>query len=119
MNKLARTAQTLFVLNAAIWLALGVYTLIRMAGRYPGQLFVWIVGLLMFGNALAMLISAFGLGKPQRRFFYFALGVLLVNILLTFTDQFGLLDLLTLLLDLVLLAILLVIRQSYWPPAHG
>lgn len=33
--------------------------------------------------------------------------VLVVNIVLTFTDQFGIFDLLTLLLDLILLALVL------------
>jgi hypothetical protein len=37
--------------------------------------------------------------------------VLAVNILLTFTDQFGLFDFLTLLLDLVLLALVLLLHQ--------
>lgn len=39
-------------------------------------------------------------------------AVLLVNIVLTFTDQIGLLDLLTLLLDLALLGILLVSARA-------
>ncbi|MBK7897859.1 MAG: hypothetical protein IPJ90_23840 [Anaerolineaceae bacterium] len=34
-----------------------------------------------------------------------------VNIILTFTDQFGLFDFLTLLLDLVLLALVLLLHQ--------
>jgi len=47
--------------------------------------------------------------------FYVALAVLLVNIVLTFTDQFGLFDLLTLLLDLIILALLLAGRQFLQP----
>ncbi|MCC6602303.1 MAG: hypothetical protein IT327_03775 [Anaerolineae bacterium] len=37
--------------------------------------------------------------------------MLAVNILLTLTDQFGLFDFLTLLLDLVLLALVLLLHQ--------
>jgi hypothetical protein len=61
-----RAAQALFILNAAIWLLLGVYALRGMAARYPGQASTaWIGGILIFGNAMAMLLSAAGIGKPQ------------------------------------------------------
>ncbi|MBP6470897.1 MAG: hypothetical protein KBE23_14785 [Chloroflexi bacterium] len=48
--------------------------------------------------------------------FYVALAVLLVNIVLTVTDQFGLFDLLTLLLDLIILALLLAGRRQFLQP---
>jgi hypothetical protein len=63
---------------------------------------MWVVGILMFGNAGAMLLAGIGIGKPRRLFYLFAMAVLAVNIILTFTDQFGIFDLLTLLAFLIL-----------------
>ena len=109
-----RTGQILFYLNAAIWLGLAIYTLIVMSGRYPGgALMVWIVGLLMLGNSAAMLAAGWFLGTQRRWAWLFGLAVLGVNILLTFTDQLGLLDIITLLIDLVLFCILVIQRKLY------
>jgi len=107
-------AQALFFLNVAIWSLLGVSTLVRMADRNTGHAITgWIIALLMFGNAGAMLWAGVGIGKRQKRFFYFAVAVLAINIILTVTDQFGLLDLITLMFDLVLLGLLIATRKRY------
>jgi hypothetical protein len=47
-----------------------------------------------------------GIGTTQKRFFYLAFLVLAINILLTVTDQFGILDLATLVIDVILLGLL-------------
>jgi hypothetical protein len=58
---------------------------------------------------------------PKRRllFYLFALAVLAVNVLLTFTDQVGALDWITLVIDLVLLGILIVARKQFYPAGEG
>ena len=66
----------------------------------------------MFGNAAVMLWSGVAIGKRQKRFHALALAVLVINIVLTFTDQFGLFDLLTLLIDVALLGILLASARA-------
>jgi hypothetical protein len=108
-----RTAQALLVLNALIWLGLGAASYIRIAelGARSGSLAV--VALLMLGNVAAWLVCAAGLGARRRVFYWLALAVLGVNIILTFTDQFGLLDLVTLLVDLVILG-LLIYARGWW-----
>jgi hypothetical protein len=111
---LIRAAQALFFLNAAIWLALGIWSLARMVNGNPGHAAAAvIIAILMFGNAAAMLLSGIGVGKRQRLFYYFAAVVLAVNIVLTVTDQFGLLDLITLLIDVALAGILIAIMRKY------
>jgi hypothetical protein len=45
--------------------------------------------------------------------------VLIVNLVLTLTDQVGLLDWITLLIDLVLVGLLLANRKSYLRPLAG
>lgn len=101
-------ARWLLFLNATFWLALGLAMLVggsRMGLNSPAAR--WIILALMVGNAAIMLISGWGLGTGRRLFYFLALGVLAVNILLTFTDEFGPLDLLTLLIDLTILVLLL------------
>ncbi len=66
-----------------------------------------IMGVMMFGNAGAMLLSAWLLLKKRMPVFIFMLLLLIVNILLTFTDQVGFWDWLTVLIDFVLGGILL------------
>jgi hypothetical protein len=100
--------QTGFYLNAAIWLSFGVWSLIRIMNQNPEQgTTTWIVALLMFGNVGAMLICGAGIGTGRVVFYYLAIFVLVVNIILTLTDQFGIFDLITLLIDLILLGILI------------
>ena len=101
--------QSLLYLNTAVWLLLGVLTLLRLSDNNVNQIVgISIIALLMFGNAGAMLVVAWLLGKRQKRFYLFALTVLLVNIILTFTDQFGMADLVTLIIDLVILGLLII-----------
>jgi hypothetical protein len=111
IHRMRRIAQWLFALNTLVWLALGAATLVRMNDRSPSA-GVWLIAALMAGNAAAMAICAWGLGWRLRLFDLFALLVLAVNILLTFTDQFGYLDLLTLLLDLVLFILVIALLFS-------
>ncbi len=70
--------------------------------------------MLFAGMACGAGMVAAGLGLGRRRvWYYFALAVLAVNIVLTVTDQFGAFDLATLLLDLILLGLLVITRAQY------
>jgi hypothetical protein len=112
--RLVRAAQALFFLNTGIWVGLGFWSLVKLAkGNSDSTITGLIIAAMMFGNALAMLASGIGLGKRQKRFFYLALAILLVNIILTVTDQFGILDFLTLVIDLALLGFLIADRRNY------
>ena len=113
-----RAAQALFFLNAVVWLAFSILWLVDTAGRTPVQAtMAWIIGILMLGNVGAMLLSGIGLGTRRRLFFLFALAVMVVNLVLTLTDQVGLFDWLTLGIDLVLLALLVATRRLYSTPS--
>ena len=110
---LTRAAQALFVLNAIIWVALGIGGLLRLSSSQPVlPIVALVVALLMFGNAGAMLLAALGLGQRRRLFDSFAVALIAVNIILTVTDQFGALDLATLVIDVILLGLLVgILRQ--------
>lgn len=112
-----QVAQVLFYANAVIWVLLAAATVWRMAGGSAEQrVSAVVIAVLMLGNAGAMLVSGIGLGRRSRLFYLRALAVLLVNLVLTVTDQVGLLDVLTGALDLVLLGLLIAVRKRHFAP---
>ncbi len=115
LPRAARLAKSLFLLNALIWLLLGGASLLQMAsrGNVPAVTLA-VVAVLMLGNALALLLAGLLLA-PGRRWVYLpAVALLLLNIVLTFTDQFGLFDLLTLIVDIAVLALLVLAHRTFW-----
>ncbi len=111
-------AQVLFFLNAAIWV---FFLFLFLSDQVtPGDpISSWLVPILMVGNAIAMLVCGLGLRKRTRFFYYLAVLVIGINILLTFTDQVGLFDYLTLLIDLVILVLLVASRSGFTSsPVH-
>jgi len=114
VKKALHLAKSLLYLDAAIWLVFGIASLIRLANHSSaGWLTLLIVAALLFVNCGAMLIAAWGIGRRWRPFYYFALLLLAGNIILTFTDQFGWFDFITLLLDCALLGILILQRKAF------
>ncbi|MBT3337291.1 MAG: hypothetical protein HN855_05320 [Anaerolineae bacterium] len=103
-----KLSQALFTLNALIWIGLGIGTFLRLSETSPElKVIMTIIGVMMFGNAGALLLSAWLLPKKRMLILIFVLLILIVNILLTFTDQVGFWDWLTVLIDFALLGVLL------------
>jgi hypothetical protein len=67
----------------------------------------------MLGNAAMILFCGLVLEKEKNLFYYCTLDIFTINIFLTFTDQFGFYDLITLMIDLILLSLLIVDRKRY------
>lgn len=115
VEKQIRMAQILLFVNAAVWLLFGLISLVRMAtGESAATSTLLVVAVLMFGNVAALLIAGIVVRKPQKRWFWLVTAVLLINIILTFTDQVGIFDLLTLLLDLLILSLIIANRAWFW-----
>jgi hypothetical protein len=107
--------QWLFFINACVWFVLAVNSILRLDSISNTPMIVlWVVIILMFANAGAMFVIGFWLGRKSKWAYFLALAVLLVNILLTFTDQVGFYDIVTVLLDFVTLGLLLYDRKSYF-----
>lgn len=103
-----RFTRLLFFLNTILWLAFGISTVVGVVSSYQEDtLMQWMVAIMMFGNAYAMMISGIGILSRRKIFYLLALAVIIVNIVLTFTDQFGLFDFVTLVIDGVILALLI------------
>jgi lysylphosphatidylglycerol synthetase-like protein (DUF2156 family) len=112
--RFARLAQGLFLVNTIIWVGLAVGFALKIDTSNPDTVVgYWIVAMLMFGNAAAMFVCGIGIGRPRRLFYVLALAVLFVNIVLTFTDQFGTWDFITLVVDVVVFGLLMVMWSAY------
>jgi len=115
MEKQIRVTQLLFYLNAAIWLIFGLISLYRLqVNTVTNEIAFLVIASLMFGNVAMLLISGYVLKWPHKRWFWLVTAVLLINIVLTFTDQVGIFDLITLLIDLLSLSFLVVNREWFW-----
>ena len=108
-------ARGLFFLMAAIWLLLGIISLARIAADNPDQFVTaLVIAVLMLGNVGAWLLCGWGVGGGKKWAYWLALAVLAVNIILSVTDEFGLLDLIMLAIDLLLLGLLLAGRKRFF-----
>ena len=102
--------QALFFLNAILWIVLGVVFIVDHASSLAGG---WLIPVLMAANAAVLGVIGWGLGTQRWWFYYAALLVLLVNIVLGVTDDIGLLDVLVLALNTVMLVLLFIKRAWY------
>jgi hypothetical protein len=110
-----RTAQALFFINAALWLVLASQRLFMpdVDASLDEPVSMGIMAVLLFGNAALMFWCGLMLGKRLRLYFYITVIVLVINVILTVTDQIRLTDMLTLLVDLALLGLLSLTRKNY------
>ena len=108
--KLAKTAQYLFFLIGGIWLVLAGLTFFSRGGFQSAY---WIIAVLMVGNGGALIVLGVGINRFRKLFFWLGLIAVGVNIFLTFTDQFGLWDMITLLIDLSLFGVLVLNWKHY------
>jgi hypothetical protein len=123
-NRKVRILQTAFVLDAVFWVAMGVATLVMGAGASGGiSTSRWVVSLMMLANAAILAWLGWALARRNR--FIYILAVLLVFALavLSITDEVGLFDVISLLVNLGLLILLFLVRGEYRksasPPLPG
>jgi len=74
---------------------------------------LWIIAALMFVNAAVLILIGWGLQEGKKWLFYSAILVLMSNIFLTFTDEFGVFDLITLIINIAIFMFLLATRKTY------
>jgi hypothetical protein len=112
--KSVSTTLIFIILNAAFWL---VYAFIMAFGGIrslaASSVVKWIMTILALGSSVALVGTAFFLGKRNRLAFYFGLVILAIIAILSVTDEFGLLDLFSLLISLIPLGLMLRDRAWY------
>jgi hypothetical protein len=84
----------------------------KTAGKSDQSIMMLVIAILMFGNVGAFIFCGLSIGKKSRIFYLVSILVLVVNITLSITDEFGLLDLISMLVDLVILGFLLAGRKQ-------
>jgi hypothetical protein len=105
-------------LNALVWLVLGVVITASLHPALPDiPLLKRIMASMSFAGAGLLLVAFILLLKRKRTGFYLVLGFLLVTALLTFFDQVGWVDLVTLIINIV--PIVLLVRDRDWYLSKG
>lgn len=105
----------LFLFTAAVLIVFGIGSFVRI-GENPSQIALYaFYALAMFGDAAFMLVFAFFLQRKKKQIYRLAVTILALNILLTIFDQFGFVDLLFVLLNIVILIFLLAARKEFSP----
>ena len=103
-------AQALVAFIGALWVFIAILTLLRPTA---GPAATIILAVLMLVNAAIMFWLARGLGRQSKRHYYITLAYLGVVIVMFIIDQFGLIDLVGLLLTLAPFVLLLATRPLY------
>jgi hypothetical protein len=111
-----KLAEGLFYVNAVLWLIYSIVNFFQLGGPASDQIGSLLVAvlliLLMVGNATAMGIAGLLLRTEHPWAYRCGLALLGLNVLLTFTDQFGFFDGMTLMLDLTLAGLLISLWVS-------
>ena len=106
-------ARYFFLFTFVVLVMFGIGSLLRIVDS-PDHANIYVLyALAMFGDAVAILFCALQLNKRTNLVFRLSLFVLVLNIILTIFDQFGLVDLLFVLLNLVTLVFLIIARKEF------
>lgn len=105
----------LFILTAAILVAFGIGSLMRIGANPLRAGLYTFYAVLMFLDAAFMAFCAFQLHKGTKYIFYFSVFVLAMNIIPTIFDQFGWIDLLFVTLNIATLVSLILARREFQP----
>jgi hypothetical protein len=116
MNRLPKTVfATLIIImiNAAFWL---IYTFIMAFGGVSSiasaSTVKWVMAILALSSSVALAGITFFLARRNRLAFFFGVVLLTIIAILSITDEFGILDLFSLLVSIVPLG--LMIRDRAW-----
>ena len=103
----------LFLLTVAILIVFGIGSLLRVGDNPDRTVLYAFYAFAMFGDALLMGVCAWQLPRKTRLVFFFSVCVLALNIIPTIFDQFGLADLLFVLLNIATLVALVIARKDF------
>jgi hypothetical protein len=104
-----------FFFTALVLAGFGINSLMRFSPDPNLKGIYMVYGILMFGDALAMLLCGLFINRRFTAVFWFAVTVLSLNIILTIFDQFGLIDLLFVMLNASTLGLVVNFRKEFLP----
>jgi len=108
-------AQYSFFLLAGVLSTFGVNSMFRASPDPNLRMVYMIYGILMLGDALAMLLCGLFIRSGKPVVFWLAIATLSLNILLSIFDQFGWVDILFVLLNASTLGLVLNLRKELTP----
>jgi hypothetical protein len=109
-----KVIRGLFLLDAVLWVALGVVSLVRLSDSTNVPLIVAIgIAVLMFIYAGILMLLRWGLIYKPRLSFYSSVILFAITAVLSITDQVGFWDLVSVALNIFMLVLLLIYRQSF------
>ena len=103
----------MFYLNAILWFVYAIYIYFDMAVINHNELSADIVAVFVLVNTAATFASGLALGKQQKPAFYFALIVLVLNIILALANVTDIFFLVAFIIDAIILWALLPLRKDY------
>jgi len=109
LSNLLNLTKLLFFVNAAVWLTFGGLSVFRFLDDDSRMRLVYAA--LMIANAVVMLWFGVMVMTKRNWIFFLAILYMAVNVVLSITDQFGWVDALILLLNLVIFGLLFITRQ--------
>ena len=104
-----------FITTVAILAVFGVGSLLRINMNTDRAILYGFYAFAMFADAAAMLVCVWMLNKRMKFAYHISILVLALNIPLTIFDQFGVVDLLFVLLNLAALIALIKARKEFFP----
>lgn len=105
-----KLTSALFVINAIVWLIFGIMSFaLALKG---GNSIRWMLSVMMVINVCLMAWFGVQIRSGSRRIFFLAILYVVINVVLSITDQFGWIDAAILLLNLVLLGLLFVTHSK-------
>ncbi|MBI5353265.1 MAG: hypothetical protein HZB50_11550 [Chloroflexi bacterium] len=115
MKRLIPYTGYLFFITAIILVFLSAGSFMRISGDPNVKVAYIVYAVLMFSDAIAMLICGLYINRRVKIIYWFAVIVLSLNIMLSIFDQFGLADFLFVMLNIVTLIPLIVYRKDFLP----
>ena len=108
-SKILILTRSLFFINAAAWLIFGTLSLMRALANTSDLRMI--LSVLMITNAAVMAWFGVKIVRAQNHIIFLAIIYMALNVVLSVTDQFGWIDALILLLNLIVLGLLFGTKQ--------
>lgn len=109
-SKILKITRILFFVNAVVWLAFGVSSLLFRA-LDGGSVARWVITVMMIANAIVMIWFGVMIVSGRKWVLFLAILYMALNVVLSIADQFGWIDAIILLLNLIVLGMLLLTRH--------
>jgi hypothetical protein len=116
-NQLLRKLTPLWVyLNAAIWVGLGLLVALKLHPAVPDEPIIrWGMAILSLLTG-GLIIALHRLSRRWRRAYFLLVGMVVAISFLAFADDFGVVDLVALIINLLAMVLLIVNRDDYLIP---